>query len=33
MGGEISLRNREDGGLEATLTLPRAQDNLSQPKA
>ena len=33
MGGEISLRNREDGGLEATLTLPRAQENLSQPKA
>jgi signal transduction histidine kinase len=32
MGGDISLRNREGGGLEAKLTLPRAQENSSQPK-
>jgi len=24
-GGELSLRNRPEGGLEATLTLPRAE--------
>ena len=33
MGGDIALVNREGGGLEAKLTLPRAQDNLSQARA
>jgi signal transduction histidine kinase len=33
MGGELTLRNREGGGLEARLTLPRAKRVQSSTEA
>jgi len=33
MGGEMVLRNREEGGLEAILTLPRVEDDLSPSRS